>query len=111
MPFVDVYSSRLNSQRFQDTHSADAQHDFLAQALLRIVGVEAMSDGAIPGLIGFYFGIQQIDRDAADIRAPHEHMNRWLEERNLNSQRFIVSVEHEFDRVVGAIQSLFVVFL
>src|ERR1700723_4047668 len=106
MPFVDVYSSRLNSQRFQDTHSADAQHDFLAQALLRIVGVEAMSDGAIPGLIGFHFSVEQIDRDAADIRAPHEHMNGWLKERNLNWHSVIVYCDREFYGSVVAIQAL-----
>ena len=70
-----------------------------------------MRDGAIPGLIGFHFGIEQIDRNAADIRPPHEHMNGRIEQRNLNSQRFIVSVEHELDGIVSAVQRLFVVFL
>ena len=70
MTFVDVHGRGINVQRLQYAHSPDSQHDFLAQALLGIVGVEPMSYGAVPRLIGFHFGIEQIDGNTANISAP-----------------------------------------
>ena len=111
MPFVDVHRRGIDAQCFQDAHSADAEHDLLPQALLGIVGVEPMSDRTVPRLIGFHFGIEQIDWNAANVSAPYQHMNGRFEEWDLNSKRFIVFIEHQFDGIVGAVQSLFVVFL
>ena len=111
MAFVDMHRGGLDAQRPQHVHTADAQHDFLAQALLGVGRVQTMGNRAIPGLIGIELGIEQINRNPADVRSPNEHVDGRVEKRHTNLQRLVVLVAHQRDRIVRPVQHRFVVFL
>src|ERR1700735_1471421 len=111
MAFINVYCRPVNSQGFPHLHAADAQYDFLPQSLLRIVGIQTLSDCPIPGLIAFHVRIQQINWNSADVRSPYLYVNRWVEQCHLHPKRvagFIKDLPH---RIVSAVQYLLVVFL
>src|SRR5271156_2927987 len=111
MAFIDMHSRGMDPQSFQHPHAADAQYDFLPQPLLGIVGIKTLSNRPVPGLIALHIRIQQINRNPADIRAPHLHVNRGLEKRHLHEERTIIFVERLPYRIVRAIQYFLVILL
>ena len=53
MSFVDMNRGRPDAERLEDAHASHSQHNFLPQALLRIVRVETIRDRSIPRLVAF----------------------------------------------------------
>ena len=70
-----------------------------------------MGDGSIPRLVRIQFGVKQVYRHAPDVRSPDQHMHRRIEERHSNGQRLVILVADQRDRIIGAVQNRFVVFL
>ena len=85
--FVQVESSRPDTQRLQHTHSSHTQDDLLPQPLLDIADIEVMGYFAIPGLIALQVRVQQVERDPAHRRLPDRHVYRGIEERYADYDR------------------------
>ena len=61
-------------EQLEDVHAAAAEHDLLAQPHLVVAAVEVVRDVAVLGAVDRQVGVEQVERDAADHRAPHrEH--------------------------------------
>ena len=55
----------------QGPDAADAEHDLLAQAVLDVAAVEAVGDaGGLAGCSRRHVGVEQVQRDPADVDAP-----------------------------------------
>lgn len=109
--FVQVESSRPDTQRLQHTHSSHTQDDLLPQPLLDIADIEVMGYFAIPGLIALQVRVQQVERDPAHRHLPDRHVYRGIEERYADYDRITLPVQHWRDGVISAVQRLFDVFL
>ena len=71
---VDVDHGRLDAEQIEDVDAAAAEHDLLAQPHLVVAAVEEVRDGAVLGTVDRQVGVEQIERNVADHRAPHrEH--------------------------------------
>ena len=70
MPFVHVKYFRINPERAQRFHAADAQNNFLADAHFEIAAIKLGRDQAILGVVFRCVGIEQIQTDAADLQLP-----------------------------------------
>src|SRR4030042_293835 len=63
MTFVHVIGLHfLVSQSSQHSHPAQTQHDLLAQAVMQVASVEAVSEGLVPGAVFRKSRIQEKDR-------------------------------------------------
>ena len=63
--FVEVPHRRLDAERAQRPHAADAENHFLPHARGFIAAVEAMGNVAIRGLVLAAVGVEQVHRNAA----------------------------------------------
>ena len=66
---VAVPVDRIDAHRAQRAHAADAEDLLLAQAVLLVAAVEAGGDGARPVGVPLDVGVEQEERDAADLDA------------------------------------------
>ena len=78
MAFVHVEHGRLQAQRLQRAQSADAQHDLLPQAHVRIAAIELVRDVAVLGKrrVLRNVGVQQQQAHASHIQPPHLDVHR-----------------------------------
>ena len=67
VPFVHVEDVRLDAERGERTHAANAEQQLLTDAMRAVAGVER---------VGQPFGFEQVERDAADVLAPDGCVNR-----------------------------------
>ena len=58
------------AERVEGPHPADAEEDLLAQAVLGVAAVEAVGDRADVGRVLVDVGVEQVERDAADLGLP-----------------------------------------
>ena len=84
MPFVEVEDARVQAQRAQSAHSADAEHDLLAQPAVRLGHVQAVGDVAKVLGIGLDVGVEQEQRHATDLRPPDGDAHVALADRRLD---------------------------
>ena len=108
--FVQVPHRRLDAQRAQRPHAADAEDDFLLDARLAIAAVEARRQLAVPGRVLVEVGVEQEQAHVADPHAPHRGQHRAIAERHGRDARLAVGRDRRFDRRVGPVDAL-VVFL
>ena len=76
MPFVHVPDRRLQTQRPQHPHPADAQHHLLRDAHLLVAAVQPGRQLPIGGRVLLDVGVHQVERDAAHLDAPHLGVDR-----------------------------------
>ena len=70
MPLVHVEHRRLEAERAQRAHAADAEHELLPQPVRAVAAVEPVGDRARPVRVAVDVGVEQVERHAADLRAP-----------------------------------------
>ncbi len=70
MALVGVEHLRVEPERPQRPHAADAEEDLLAHAVLGVAAVEPVGDGPISGGLSSHVGVEQVQRDAADVGPP-----------------------------------------
>ena len=70
MAFVHVKNFRVDAERAERFHAADAEHHFLAHPHFEIAAVELRRDQTILGAVFRRIGIEQIKADAADLELP-----------------------------------------
>src|SRR5271165_7361366 len=104
MPFVHVINGGMKPQRLQGAISADAEHDLLQDAHLPIAAIKLIGDMAMVRMrVERNVGIQQVERNASDVRPPylrvnhasgevHFHHHRLAARTNRNPHRKIVEV-------------------
>jgi hypothetical protein len=98
VPFVDVPHGRVEIQRAQRTHAADAEHGLLLLAQLVAAAVELARDRAVLGRVLGHVRIEQQHRDAADRRLPDAHGHAALEPRARDAHLAAVGVQRHGER-------------
>ena len=68
---VGVEHVGLQAEGPQRPHAADAEHDLLAQPVVLVAAVEAVGDGDAVGGVAVDVGVEEVQRDAADVGPPH----------------------------------------
>ena len=86
MSFVHVKHVRLDAERAERFHAADAEHDFLAHAHLEIAAIKLRGDQAVFGVVFRNIGIEQVEIDAADVQFPDLGENFAIQNRALKSE-------------------------
>ena len=67
---VHVEHVGLEAEGGERLHAADAEQDLLAQPVLAVAAVEAVGDGALGGRVVRHVGVEQEQRNAADVDPP-----------------------------------------
>ena len=67
---VGVEHVGLEAEGPQGADAADAEHDLLAQSVVLVAAVEAVGDGDAVGRVAVDVGVEQVQRDAADVGPP-----------------------------------------
>ena len=104
MPFVEMDHGIVDSEVLEHFRSAYAKNNFLAQPLFHVPGIEAGADGTIPWIVGIDVGVEQIQRNPADIYPPYGNMNGRLDERHPDHQLPSISIQHPVDGGLFALQ-------
>ena len=68
---VGVEHVGFDAERPQRPHPTDAEHDLLAQPMVLVAAVEPVGDGDAVGRVALDVGVEQVQRDAADVGPPH----------------------------------------
>ncbi len=68
---VGVEDLGVDAERVEGAHAADAQQDLLLEPVLGVAAVEPVGDGAQLGRVLVDVGVEQVQRHAADVGAPH----------------------------------------
>ena len=87
---VEVHDARLDPQRVQRPHAADAEQRVLAEPYAGVADVQARRDPAVGEVVLRAIGVEQQQRHAADVHAPDLRHHRALADRDLDAQRVAV---------------------
>ncbi len=71
VPLVHVEHLRIDAERPQRPNPADAEDDLLAQPVVRVPAVQAVGDLDPVGRVLGEVGVEQVQRDLADVGPPH----------------------------------------
>ena len=71
--FVQVPHGRLQAERAQREHAAEAEHDFLLQARVLAAAVQPRGQLAIPRLVLLEVRVEQQQAHAPELHFPHLH--------------------------------------
>ena len=97
MALVQVQDGRLDPERAQDAHPAHAQQAVLREPHLPARVVQASRRPLLHGVVVRDVGVEQQQRDAADVRAPDGEPEGGAEEIELQPERRSVRVRHPGD--------------
>ena len=111
VPFVQVPHRRLDAERAQHTHAADAEDDLLLDSRLAIAAVQAGRQLPIPRRVLLEVGVEQEQPDAADANAPHRRQHRAIAERHGGERWLAVPRNRRVDWRVGPFESFVVLLL
>ena len=70
MALVEVHDAGLDPERLERAHAADAEQHVLRQAHVLVGDVQARGDPARGLRVLRALGVEQEERDAADVHAP-----------------------------------------
>ena len=99
--FVHVIDGGLQTQGLQRAIAADAEQDLLADAHLAVAAVELVGDVAILRAgIGANVGVEQVERDAADLHPPDLRIDRVPARSHLDHQRLAVASRDRAQRQI-----------
>ena len=96
--FVGVPHIRLDVERAQNAHTADAEQPFLAQPQVHAAGVESAEKFAILWAVFRQVRIEQQQRHAANHQSPGPHQHFMPRHFNRDSEVGAVGVENRRDR-------------
>ena len=85
--FVHVEDGGFDAHGPQRAHSADAEHDLLAQAAVGLRRVEAVADGPEVGRVVVEIGVEQEERHPAHRHAPDGDPGRAVADGDLHEER------------------------
>ena len=91
---VEVEDARLDPEHPQRPDGADPEQGVLAEARERVALVEPRGDPAVDRVVLVELGVEEVQRDAADLRPPDMEGDRAAVERKLTAERLAVVVEH-----------------
>ncbi len=101
---VQVHSAGADSQLAQGPHAPHSEHDLLAQPLLKIAGVQALGDRAIPRMVLFEVRGEEVQRDPPHPRFPHPNVDRGIKRGHRYDQRVPLAIEGRPNRVARPIE-------
>ncbi len=78
VPLVHVEHGGLDAAGGERLDAADAEQDLLPQPVLAVAAVEAVGDRALGGGVRGHVGVEQEQRDAADVDAPERGVQASL---------------------------------
>ena len=87
---VEVHDARLDAERVQRPHAADAEQRVLAEPHAGVADVQAGGDPAVGEVVLRPVGVEQEQRHAADVDSPHLGHDRALADRDADRQRLAV---------------------
>ena len=90
MALVHVRAGDLEAERLDGAQAADAEQDLLAEAVELVAAVELAGDAAQLGRVLGDVGVEEDERDAADVDLPRGEAQRALGERDLEEERLAV---------------------
>ena len=104
MAFVQVVDERLEAQRLEHAHPADAEDDFLLHARFAIAAVQTSGELPIPRSVFVEVGVEEVQLDAAEAHAPYGHEYRAGAERHRGHARRALRRQRRRDRRIGPVQ-------
>ena len=104
MPLVHVPSGRLESDRMQRAHTADAEHDLLLDASALVSAVKPVGDVAVLCVVVVQIGVEQIQGDVADDRLPYAHRHVAARQIDAHPHFRAVVVQHGCHRQIVKIR-------
>ena len=87
MPLVEVEDAGLDPERLEGADGADAEQPVLAEPGQWVALVQACGDPAVDGVVLVELGVEQVQRHAADLGAPHVEGDLAAEEREREAER------------------------
>ena len=103
VPFVQMPHGRLQAERAQRAHAADAEDHLLADARRFIAAVEAVRDVAIRRRVLRAVGVEQIHRHAADLRLPDARDHVAPGDAHADREPLAVGSRDRLDRQIARI--------
>ena len=94
VPLVEVEDAGLDPERLEDAHGADAEQAVLAEARERVALVEAGRDPPVDGVVLVELGVEEVQRHATDLGAPHVERDLAAEERERQPEGRAVGARH-----------------
>ena len=87
MPLVEVQDAGLDPERPERAHGADPEQPVLSEARERVPLVEAGGDPPVDGVVLVELRVEEVERDAADLDAPHVERDVPARERERQAER------------------------
>ena len=87
MTLVEVEDAGLDPERAQRPHGADPEQPVLPEARERVALVQARGDPAVDRVVLVELGVEEVERDAADLDAPDVERDLAPGERERQPQR------------------------
>ena len=106
VPLVQMPGGRLDAQRLERAHAADAEDDLLLDPRLAIAAVEPRRELAVPWRVLFEIGVEEKELHASEPHEPHRHEHRAVAERYGDHAGTAVGGDRLLDRRVLPVQSL-----
>ncbi len=95
MPLVEVHDARVDAERVERPHAADAQQQVLAEPDVPVADVQPRGDPAVGEVVLRPVGVEQQQRHAADVDAPDLGDEVAAAERHPHGDRLAVVARHE----------------
>ena len=95
---VEVQQARLDAHRLQCSQPADAEQHVLRQPRVRLADVQPRRDPARGEVVLRPLGVEQVERDAADVDAPDLRGHEHVPHRDGDRERLAVGSGHERGR-------------
>jgi hypothetical protein len=96
--FVHVPARRLDADFGESARAADAEDDFLLEPRRAGPAVELVSDPAVARVVAFDVGVEEIERDVPDARAPDIRLDLSPRHVDRHAQLASVGGERRLDR-------------
>ena len=91
---VEVQHAGLDPERAERAHRAEAEQPVLAEARERVPLVEPGGDPPVERVVLLELGVEEVERDAPDLRPPDVERDLAAEERERERERAAVLVAH-----------------
>ena len=111
MTFIHVPHRRIDAQRSQRPHAADAQNNFLRHPQRLVAAVQTRRQFTVFGAIFVHVGIHQQQRNAPNLKAPHLDKYRAPRQIHADFQLAAVRIPRHHCGQFGEIQALVQGFL
>ncbi len=90
---VRVIHTRLPTDRRHGTRPADAEHEFLFEAMQLVAAVEAVGDPSVRNRVDGQVGVEQQQRNPADVEPPHSGGYEPVGDRDLDHDARVDAAE------------------